>query len=70
MPLGMACRKKLSDYFVDEKVPLLQKHRIPILESNGEIVWVCGKRLDERFKVTAETRNVVRLEFGPTIFYH
>lgn len=70
MPLGMASRKKLSDYFVDEKVPLLQKHRIPILESNGEIVWICGMRLDERYKVTDETRNVVRLEFSPTVFYH
>ena len=70
MPLGLSSKKKLSDYFVDEKVPLLQKRRIPILESNGEIVWVCGKRLDDRFKVTAETRDVVRLEFGPTIFYH
>lgn len=70
MPLGLPFKKKLSDYFVDEKVPLLQKHRIPILESNGEIVWICGKRLDDRFKVTEETRNVVRLEFGPTVFYH
>ncbi|HCA79613.1 MAG TPA: tRNA lysidine(34) synthetase TilS [Bacteroidetes bacterium] len=70
MPLGMPFKKKLSDYFVDEKVSLLQKRHIPILESNGEIVWVCGKRLDDRFKVTDETRSVVRLEFGPTIFYH
>lgn len=70
IPLGMPSKKKLSDYFVDEKVPLLQKHRIPILESNGEIVWICGKRLDDRFKVTEGTRSVVRLEFGPTVFYH
>ncbi len=70
MPLGMSFKKKLSDYFVDEKVPLRQKHRIPILESNGEIVWICGKRLDDRFKVTEETKDVVRLEFGQTIFYH
>lgn len=70
MPLGLPFKKKLSDYFVDEKVPLLQKHRIPILESNGEIVWICGKRLDDRFKVTDETRDVVRLEFGPAVFYH
>jgi len=70
MPLGMNSRKKISDFFVDEKISLLQKRRIPILESNGDIVWICGKRLDERFKVTDRTRSVVRLEFGSTIFSH
>jgi tRNA(Ile)-lysidine synthase len=70
MPLGMISKKKVSDYFVDEKIPLLQKRTIPILESNGDIVWICGKRLDERFKVTDRTRSVVRLEIGPTIFSH
>lgn len=70
VPLGMNSKKKVSDYFVDEKISLLQKRRIPILESNGDIVWICGKRLDERFKVTDQTRNVVRLEFGSTLFSH
>lgn len=67
LPIGMKAKKKLSDYFVDEKVSLLQKKKIPILESNGEIVWVCGRRLDERFKVTNGTRSVIKLEFGNTI---
>jgi tRNA(Ile)-lysidine synthase len=70
IPLGFNARKKISDFFVDEKVPLLQKRRIPILESNGEIVWICGKRLDDRFKVTDRTQRVVKLEFGSTIFSH
>jgi tRNA(Ile)-lysidine synthase len=70
MPLGMYARKKISDYFIDEKVSLLQKKRIPIFESNGDIVWVCGKRLDDRFKVTDRTRSVIRLEFRPAIFSH
>lgn len=70
MPLGLGSKKKLSDFFIDEKIPLLLKHRIPILESNGEIVWICGRRLDERFKVTEKTKSVVRLEYGPTVFYH
>jgi tRNA(Ile)-lysidine synthase len=70
LPLGMKAKKKLSDYFVDEKVSLLQKKKIPILESDGEIVWVCGKRLDERFKVTEGTHSVIKLEFGNTIFSH
>lgn len=70
MPLGMKARKKISDYFVDEKIALLEKKQIPIFESNGEVVWICGRRLDERFKVTDQTRSVIRLEFGTTIFSH
>lgn len=67
MPLGMKTRKKLSDFFTDEKVPRFEKGHIPILESDDAIVWVCGRRLDERFKVTPSTRFVVRLEYSPTI---
>jgi tRNA(Ile)-lysidine synthase len=66
IPLGMNTRKKLSDFFVDEKIPLVQKRSIPILESDGTVVWICGRRLDDRFKVTPETMSVVRLEFNPT----
>lgn len=64
IPLGMGAKKKISDYFIDEKIPLVQKRTVPIFESDGEIVWICGKRLDDRFKVTDETRRVVRLEFN------
>lgn len=67
MPLGMKTRKKLSDFFTDEKVPRFEKERIPILESDDTIVWICGRRLDDRFKVTPSTRSVVRLEYSPTI---
>lgn len=70
MPLGLHARKKLSDYFVDEKISLLQKRRIPIFESNGDVVWICGMRLDDRYKVTNHTRSVIRLEYGSTIFSH
>lgn len=70
VPLGMSTKKKLSDFFTDEKVPLFEKKTIPILESEGEIVWICGKRLDDRFKVTSRTQSVVRLEFTPLPFYH
>jgi tRNA(Ile)-lysidine synthase len=70
VPLGMNDRKKVSDFFVDEKVPLLDKQRVPILESNGTIVWICGRRLDDRFKVTSATKAVVRLEYNPTSHHH
>jgi tRNA(Ile)-lysidine synthase len=64
-PLGMSGRKKISDFFVDEKIPLLEKHRIPILLSaGGEVIWVCGMRLDDRFKITPATRRVLKLEYS------
>ena len=63
MPLGMAGRKKISNLLVDEKIPLYRKDAIPVLESHGNIVWVCGVRLDNRYRVSTETKNVLRLEF-------
>jgi len=65
VPLGMKAMKKISDYFVDAKIPLYEKRSYPVLEtSDGHIVWVCGQRIDERFKVTPETRRVLKLEFA------
>lgn len=70
IPLGMKSRKKISNFYVDEKIPLAVKPRVPIFESDGTIVWICGRRLDERFKVTDQTRHVVRLEFSSTLSFH
>jgi len=65
VPLGMKATKKISDFFVDEKIPIYEKHHIPILETHaGNVVWVCGYRIDDRFKVTDETRRVIRVEFS------
>ena len=63
VPLGMAGAKKLSDFFTDQKVPLPRKRKTPLLEANGDIVWVCGMRLDNRFRVTPTTQQVARLEY-------
>jgi len=63
IPLGMKTKKKLSDFFTDQKVPRFQKASIPILESDGSIVWICGKRLDNRFKLTEHTRMAIRLTY-------
>jgi tRNA(Ile)-lysidine synthase len=64
-PLGMKGYKKLSDFFIAQKVPLTWKAKIPILvNGNGEIIWVAGYRQDDRYKVTASTTRTVvfRLE--------
>jgi len=63
MPLGMSVFKKLSDFFIDEKVPLPLKERIPILvNGNGEIMWVAGMRTDNRYKVSSATKKVTIFE--------
>lgn len=59
-PLGMEHAKKVSDFLIDEKVPVNLKNRVTVLESNGEIVWVMGYRIDNRFKLTKITRQAVQ----------
>jgi tRNA(Ile)-lysidine synthase len=61
IPLGMKGRKKLSDFFTDQKIPRFVKTTVPVLESDGSIVWICGRRLDERFKLTERSKTAVRL---------
>lgn len=63
-PLGMSSSKKLSDFFIDQKLGIHDKDRTWILESAGEIAWIAGHRIDDRFKVTPETTRIVRFEIG------
>lgn len=60
-PLGMKGKKKLSDFMIDRKIPVNLKRHIRVIESAGEIVWVVGLRIDERFKVTPATKNIFSL---------
>ncbi|MDQ8003682.1 MAG: tRNA lysidine(34) synthetase TilS [Pedobacter sp.] len=64
-PLGMKSFKKLSDFFIDEKVPLPQKNKVPLLiNGNGEVIWVVGMRQDERYKVATTTKKVAIFELS------
>lgn len=60
-PFGMQGKKKLSKYFKDEKLSLIDKSSQWILCSDNLIVWVIGKRQDERFKVETNTTNIVQI---------
>jgi tRNA(Ile)-lysidine synthase len=63
-PLGMGGkRQKLQDFFSNNKISRFEKERIWLLESNGEIAWVIGWRMDERFKVTQVTNTCIRAMF-------
>ncbi|MCP1382353.1 tRNA lysidine(34) synthetase TilS [Runella salmonicolor] len=60
-PLGMkGKRKKISDFLVDAKVPRNQKNQVYVLESDGEIAWLVGLRLDERFKISETTVRILK----------
>lgn len=61
-PSGMKGKKKLSKYFKDEKYSLIDKEKQWLLTSNNEIVWVIGKRTDERFLTDETTQNIIKIE--------
>lgn len=58
-PFGMKQRKKVSDFFIDNKLSLIEKEQSWLLVSGDEIVWIVGRRMDNRFRVTDETKEVV-----------
>ena len=58
VPLGMQGRKKVSDFMVDEKLSILEKENTWVLCSKDDIVWIVGYRLDDRYKLVAQTEKV------------
>lgn len=58
IPLGMKGRRKIKDFLIDLKVPAEDRSRIPLLLSRGAVAWVCGYRIDERFKVGEGTERI------------
>jgi len=58
-PLGMNKKKKVSDFLVDSKVPVNLKDRVFVLCSGSSIVWIVGRRIDERYKIVDDTKKVI-----------
>ena len=62
-PLGLKGSKKISDFLINSKVPLPDKKHVLVLESGGKLVWVVNHRIDDRFKITEDTRKILIIEF-------
>lgn len=63
-PLGMTNKKKLSDFFIDNKISVYDKEDSWLLCSGNDIVWVIGHRIDDRYKLTDQTSHVYRIELS------
>jgi len=62
-PFGNQGKKKLSDFFIDQKWNLLDKESCWLLTCDKQIVWIIGHRLDNRFKVDADTKKILKITF-------
>lgn len=61
-PLGMQSNKKVSDFFVDQKIDLFEKTKLPIICSDHNIIAVIPYRIDERYKITDSTMKILKIK--------
>lgn len=54
-------KKKLKTYMIDEKIPVHMRDKLPIIADNAHVMWVFGGRMSEMYKITADTKRILRI---------
>ena len=62
VPLGHKSEKKLKDFFIDQKIDRKKRDEIPLILSKDKIIWLASLRISDEFKVTAETKKILKIE--------
>ena len=63
-PLGMKGSKKIKDIFMDLKIPVEKRDTVPILCFDNEVAWIVEHKVSDRFKITKETKNIIKITFA------
>lgn len=62
-PLGMKGSKKIKDFFIDQKINSELRDKIKLVCDDKNIIWVVGYRLNDKYKITSETKRVIQLKY-------
>ena len=61
-PFGLGGTKKLSDFFIDRKIPRRLRDRVPLLVDGNDILWVVGIRRGDKARITEDTRKILEVQ--------